>query len=358
MAILQYIYKKALKILHQHGADIHMVSQNGGDALYTAAKNAHIDCVKFLVEIGLPFDNVNDKSGCTPLGIAAYSGYLNVVKYLQYKGASLTKSDDKGENTPLLLCAKAGQIEILEYLISFEEVRKYKYKFDNSAMVYSISSKNEKLVSILLASKQDVGVKNERGESILTHAIKTSSPNIIKILYSTHKYLDYENNDGITSFMQAFLDHNFEVVDIMRDLGANIHVQNSKGERIIDIAKARNDDVIIDYLKHYNLYHGNIDNNFNDNIMIAELRNLCTADDSEDAFFKCLKDTPELAMGSYDAHLYAHAQQPKVETQKEDNDINIINDIASKNINAKNDCHPFPSSSSILPVSSSSDENK
>jgi ankyrin repeat protein len=260
--------------------------------MYIAAKNAYIDCIKYLVEIGLPIDKVSEASGCTALGIAAYGGHLNVVKYLQYKGASLIKSDSKGENTPLMLCCKAGQIEIVEYLLNFEEVLNNKNTFEYSPMIYSISSKNERLVSIFLKAKYDIYIKNKNNESILFHAIRTSSNNIIKLLYSTFKALDCENSDTITAFMFAFLEHNFEVVDIMRNFGADVNQKNTTGEKISDIAKRKGDKLIIDYLKNFNLYEPNIDYKiYADTITAAELHTLNNKEYDENFFD--LRNLPE-----------------------------------------------------------------
>jgi ankyrin repeat protein len=207
--------------------------------MYIAAKNAFIDCIKYQAEIGLPIDKVSEASGCTTLGIAAYVGHLNIVKYLQYKGASLIKSDSKGENTPLMLCCKASQIEIVEYLLNFEEVINNKNTFENSPMIYSISSKNERLVSIFLKAKYDIFIKNKNHESILFHAIRKSSNNIIKLFYFTFKALDCENADGITAFMFAFLEHNFEVVNIMRNFGVDANQKSSQGEKIVILLKGK-----------------------------------------------------------------------------------------------------------------------
>ena len=260
--------------------------------MYIASKNAYIDCIKYLVEIGLAIDKVSDASGCTALGIAAYGGHLNIVKYLQYKGASLIKSDSKGENTPLMLCCKAGQIEIVEYLLNFSEVVNSRNTFENSPMVYSITSKNERLVSIFLKAKYDIYIKNSKNESILFHAIRTSSNNIIKLLYSTFKVLDCENSDGITAFMFAFLEHNFEIVDIMRNFGADVNQKNSLGDKISDIAKRKGDKLIIDYLKNFNLYEPNIDYKiYSDTITAAELHTLNNKEYDENFFD--LRNLPE-----------------------------------------------------------------
>ena len=156
----------ALKMIKENGANINCKSNADEDALYMAAKNSHLECVQYLISLGLPLNYVSKVTGCTPIGIAAYSGHLNVVKLLKYKGASLIESDIATESTPLLLSCQAGHIDIVEFLLESEEVCSYKPQYAHSPLVHSIGSKSEKLVSILLKNKLDIDVKNEKGENL------------------------------------------------------------------------------------------------------------------------------------------------------------------------------------------------
>jgi ankyrin repeat protein len=329
------------------------VSQNGGDALYTSAKNGHIDSTKKLVEIGLPINRVAEKSGCTPLGIAAYSGHMNIVKFLQYKGASLTASDESGENLPLLLGCKTSQMELIEYLLNFSEVLNFKNKFETSPMVYAINTKNEKLVSVFLKAKYDLTIKNSKGESILSQAIRNSSISIAKIIYTTHKFLNWENVDGITPFMQAFIEHNFELVDAMRDMGADVHYQNSKGLKILDIANRDGDVLILDYLKHHKLYNTNLSPSVMDTlIMDTELQNMCS--EQKDEAFKNtldLANAPDWAFqskaeGELDKIMFSPIEEVKLPSkhnspktiQKNNSSVALVHNhsLSSDNENAYN----------------------
>ena len=82
----------------------------------------------------------------------------------------------------------------------------------------------------------------------------------MRLIYKGRRYLNSENKEGNTPFMEAFLAHNFAAVDVMRDEGVDINFKNSKGKRIIDIAKDINDEDIIEYIRKYKLVNMEIEN--------------------------------------------------------------------------------------------------
>ena len=251
-------------MLYQHKADPNVVIKNEGSLLYTASKNGHKECVKFLVEINCPIDELSTKYKVTALGIAAYSGYIDIVRFLNSKNASLTQSDPAIEYTPLLLACKTNQYEIVDYLLQFEEVRKHKVSYNNSPLVFCMLAKNEKLVSLLIKFKVNLLIENGKGENVLFLAVRNHLPMMVEIIYTHCKNLEIENHDGITPSMLSIMLHSFDITSIFIKLHANIQYRNSKGLTIKDLIMEKQDSIAIDYLNKNHLYDAEIENKYYD----------------------------------------------------------------------------------------------
>ena len=102
-----------VKYLVSHGADI-----NGGNyhdlPLSDAAENGHIDVVQYLVSHGA---DVGASLKQRLLYLAAENGYIDFVKYLVSRGADVNGGDY--HDLPLSGATKNGYIDVAEYLVSY-----------------------------------------------------------------------------------------------------------------------------------------------------------------------------------------------------------------------------------------------
>ena len=83
------------------GADVNMECVDNHAALFYAARNGHLEIVKFLVVIGKAnIERMSGPSNWTALAIACNNGQSKVVEFLVEKGAQVDADD-----TFLLKCA-------------------------------------------------------------------------------------------------------------------------------------------------------------------------------------------------------------------------------------------------------------
>ena len=74
-----------VRLLHELGADVNIVSNNGFTALHDAALNGHIAVVRLLHELGAHM-NIADNDGLTALQIAVTKGHQDVIQFLENAG--------------------------------------------------------------------------------------------------------------------------------------------------------------------------------------------------------------------------------------------------------------------------------
>jgi hypothetical protein len=104
-----------LRHLQSQGLDRNATGGVYDGALCAAARNGHLDVVKFLVEQRAEV-NVKNTDGWTPLHLAAQSGYLDVVKLLVEQQTEVNAKKDDGW-TPLHSAARDSYLDVVKLLV-------------------------------------------------------------------------------------------------------------------------------------------------------------------------------------------------------------------------------------------------
>ena len=117
-------YKDIVEMLHEKGAENPRNTLKASedlenalvDALQAAARNGSLDCLSYLLDVGVNV-NVNSASyGCTPLHEACYSNHTNCVRELILRGADVNEVDFNGCSL-LSLAAHYGRTKICRMLL-------------------------------------------------------------------------------------------------------------------------------------------------------------------------------------------------------------------------------------------------
>lgn len=108
------------------------------------------------------------------------------------------------------------------------------------------------LLLIHLDSKNLVNLPDKNGLNPLIYAVKSENMAIVELLVK-EKYvnLDYQDKDKNTSMHYSVIQHNYELIDMLVDNGADIDVQNADGQTPLMVAAKAGDEKLTDYLLDY-----------------------------------------------------------------------------------------------------------
>lgn len=105
-----------LQLLGDRGAPIDRLNWINQTPLSLAARNGHLQVVKYLCEHGATTHGLDLNTA--PLGAAAAAGHLEIVKYLvEQRNVPLNSLERPFGATPLFVAARFLQLEVVRYLM-------------------------------------------------------------------------------------------------------------------------------------------------------------------------------------------------------------------------------------------------
>ena len=209
------------QLLLEHGASVHVRNKNGQMPLHGASHHGHCGIVALLLKLGADVD-AQDNDSMTPLLLVSqhrrpFFGYdsqaqiTETAELLLEHGASVHVRNKNGQ-VPLHLASQHGLSRIVEFLLKFGvdvDAR------DNSSITplhFAVSSPFQRGPWVAPFDVDD--------SPMLQIVIKT-----IKILLQHGANLQVQNDKGETPFQVALRRGEQEIIDVLSD-----YVQNDRGD--------------------------------------------------------------------------------------------------------------------------------
>ncbi len=194
--------------------------------LLTAAANGDVDTTRNLIVQGADV-HVTDARGFTPLIAAAYMNHVEVARVLIEAGADVNVQD-QSQQSAFLISTSEGYLELLQ---------------------------------LTLAAGADVSSLDSYHGTGLIRAADRGHVEIIEALLQTDIEIDHVNRLGWTALLEAIIlgdggPRHTEVVRLLVEAGADVHLPDSNGVTPLDHARQRGYSEIVTILEAASQFPG------------------------------------------------------------------------------------------------------
>lgn len=222
-----------IKIIKKLNSDIIDLINTGADdiEINSICYGEYFSIIKFLINKGANL-NAKGKDGTTSLNWALkYSYMANIAKLLINNGADVNTIDEFG-NLALINAAKIGDFEIAKSIIDknadinlalLETInymnRNIKYKYSLNGNI-QLKDRLFRLIELLIENGADLNACDEKGHTVLMHAISFGDRGIVKYLINQGANVNSKSKNGGTVLAIALLNGDKGIKRILLDNGA------------------------------------------------------------------------------------------------------------------------------------------
>ena len=170
-----------LELLLQNDADISVSDLSGDTPLHTAAQQGHAAFAKMLLHLKPTSVSIRNVCGQSALHRASQGGFCEIIEILLKADAILDSVDNEGF-TPLHIAVKAGNAKAVKILLESKADPNLTSTESGLAPLHSAARQTAgvQLIQLLHAAGADVAVRDQKGRSVLHHAIKSSSLEVVQ----------------------------------------------------------------------------------------------------------------------------------------------------------------------------------
>jgi ankyrin repeat protein len=189
-------------------------NKNGHTALMLAAREGQADNVQLLIARGAKI-NERDEDGWTPLMLAAYNGQTSAADLLLKAKADIKVKDSKGVWDALMIALSEGRGSVAEKLIEAGAVIPAGPVSNLTPLVHTIYGGDLQSVRLVLATKPDLGARDQDGWSTLELAAYNNYPQIAMELLRAGIDPGLKDKEGKTALDRAQQNKNAEIVALL-----------------------------------------------------------------------------------------------------------------------------------------------
>ncbi len=250
------------------GLSLAAVDNNGNTAFNYAARSGNITLLKTLLEKGVKYNDyalIIAAQG-SRRGSNTIETYKYLVDDLKLKPAVTSKA---GETVLHFLASKPNQIENINYFLSKGvDANRVDNQGNTSLMV---ATKETAALELLLPIVKNINLQNNKGESALTMAVKSGTPEAVALLLNKGadvNVIDKEGNNLVIYLIQSYkpqMNRGPEATNtpaqdpfavktkLLQDKGLNLASAQKDGNTLYHLAIAKNDLALIKKITELNI---------------------------------------------------------------------------------------------------------
>ena len=188
-----------------------------------------------LVGCGKPQQELNNE-----LIRALDDGKLWRVKKAVDRGAEVNiyKTDKLSLKSGILgKAAKDGHLEIVQFLLeSGADVHPEKAPEGVLPIHFAAMGGNEKIVKLLIASKSDVNLADDDGNTVLHFATLWGNKKVVELLIAKGANINEKKENGLTALHLAVINESNEIAELLIEKNADLNVKDKRGYTPLHLA--------------------------------------------------------------------------------------------------------------------------
>ena len=254
----RYGFNDCLEVMFSYGASPDIASRDGETPAFEAARNGHLQTLKFLESKGANLAFRNPKNNRGLLHAAAVESQVEVMDYLLKKGFS-SSDRDKNDDTPLYMVALGSFDDSQKQVEAARLLLKSGAKVDEASsggttpLIMACGNKNLSFIRFLLENGANVNWRDNDGGTALHFACLTDNGEVIKLLISHGAQVNMPDNNYWLPIHSVAAQGNVALAEILFKAGAKLDALTHKGLSPLHLARKRNHLEMIDFLqKHLN----------------------------------------------------------------------------------------------------------
>jgi len=231
-----------IEYLLKNHADINQFGGNGNTPLITAVEMKNIKTVKFLLQKGAKPNFFSEGGYRSPLMAATFED-TGIIKLLIDYGADVNLQNKNGIS-PLFNAVTFDRLDIIKLLLAHGADINPK-----SGLKPILAAVSVKIFEFLVSQGADPWSRWPEGDLMIYNVAMQGSSDLLQKLTDLGMGVNSFNHKGYTPLMLAASFGKLENVKILVKAGANIQIENKKGQTSLDLAKEEGHKEIIDYLQ-------------------------------------------------------------------------------------------------------------
>lgn len=260
-----------VKLLLKAGADVNKSTFGESVLLFAAAAGGDIETIRYLLESGASV-NAKTEAGMTLLECAIlFGGDVDTAKYLLDEGAKVVSAQGERDRAgvsggfPVLYCASIrGDASLAKLLLDAGADANVRGGVDDATpLMAACENGNYELASILIDAGADVNARTEPfcfpsmfgcsadTETALILAVRKGHIKIVELLLKAGADINFKDSSGSksTALMLASEQGHFDIVEILLHKGVDVTAKDKDGKTALSYAYKNGHVEIVQLLK-------------------------------------------------------------------------------------------------------------